>query len=176
MAQHILGLHVPDILNECVLKIEDVSSYTDMLSFSCPLLQITPPGFTYAIHFKELTEGFNKIITAEDLEIGLAGDNLSDGVYVIRYSVAPNDKVFVEYNYLRVSHIMNKYYSILCTLDASTCYIPSEIEEKFQKLRDIRMLIDAAKAKVEYCHSSTEGMQLYNYALSLLNKLECKTC
>lgn len=176
MSQHILGLSIPDILNECVIKIEDVSSYTDLLSFDCPLLQITPPGFTYAVHIKNLTENFVKIITAEDLGIGLAGDNLSDGVYVIRYSVSPNDKVYVEYNYLRTAVFMNKYYAVLCNLELASCEPTRDVKEKFKELRDIRMMLDAAKAKVEVCHYITEGMDLYNYALKLLNKFECKNC
>lgn len=176
MEQHILGLHIPDILNECVIKIEDVSDYSDLMTIDCELLQITPPGFTYAIHFRNITEGFTSILNAEDLELGIAGDPLPDGVYVIRYSVSPNDKVYVEYNYLRIATIMTKYYNILCMLEVASCEPTRDLKEKFKVLRDIRMMIDAAKAKVEYCHSITEGMDLYNYALKLLNKFECKNC
>ena len=38
------------------------------------------------------------------------------------------------------------------------------------------MYLDAAKAKVETCHEQQEGMTLYNYALKLLNKLDCRNC
>lgn len=176
MEQHNLSLNIPDILNECVIKIEDISDYSDLMTVDCELLQVTPPGFTYAVHFRDITEGFTSILNAEDLELGLAGDPLPDGVYVIRYSVSPNDKVYVEYNYLRTSIFMNKYYGILCNLELSSCEPPRDTKEKFKQLRDIRMMLDAAKAKVEYCHSITEGMDLYNYALKLLNKFECKNC
>jgi hypothetical protein len=176
MEQHILSLNIPDILNECVIKIEDISDYSDLMTVDCELLQVTPPGFTYAVHFRDINEGFTSILNAEDLELGLAGDPLPDGVYVIRYSVSPNDKVYVEYNYLRTAVFMNKYYGILCTLELACCEPSRDMKEKFKQLRDIRMLLDAAKAKVEYCHSITEGMDLYNYALKLLNKFECKNC
>lgn len=176
MEQHNLSLNIPDILNECVIKIEDISDYSDLMTVDCELLQVTPPGFTYAVHFRDINEGFTSILNAEDLELGLAGDPLPDGVYVIRYSVSPNDKVYVEYNYLRTAVFMNKYYSILCTLELASCEPSRDIKEKFKQLRDIRMMLDAAKAKVEYCHSITEGMDLYNYALKLLNKFECKNC
>ena len=176
MEQHSLGLNIPDILNTCVIKIEDVSDYNDLLDVDCTLLQITPPGFTYAVHFHDLPELFTRVYNAEDLGLGSAGDPLPDGVYVIRYSVSPNDKVFIEYNYLRIASIMNSYYNVLCALELTTCEPEIDIKEKLNELRYIRMLIDGAKSKVEYCHSITEGMDLYNYALKLLNKLDCQTC
>ena len=36
--------------------------------------------------------------------------------------------------------------------------------------------LEAAKAKVEVCHKSQEGMTLFNYAVKLLNKFDCKNC
>lgn len=181
MEQHNLALNIPDILNTCVIKIEDVSDYSDLLEVTCPLLQITPPGFTFAVHFHDLSELFTRVYNAEDLKLGSAGDPLPDGVYVIRYSVAPkdalgNNKVFIEYNYLRIAVIMNTYYNVLCALELTTCEPDIDIKEKLNELRYIRMLIDGAKSKVEYCHSITEGMDLYNYALKLLNRLDCQTC
>jgi len=40
----------------------------------------------------------------------------------------------------------------------------------------IRTMIDAAKAKVEYCQSPNEGMDLYNFAKKKLNKITCDMC
>ena len=44
------------------------------------------------------------------------------------------------------------------------------------ELKYVRTMIDAAVAKVEYCHSPTEGMNLYNFALKKLNKITCDSC
>jgi hypothetical protein len=38
------------------------------------------------------------------------------------------------------------------------------------------MYLEAAKAKVEFCHDPQKGMTLYNYALKMLNKLDCVNC
>ena len=35
---------------------------------------------------------------------------------------------------------------------------------------------DYQKAKVEFCHDPQKGMTLYNYALKMLNKLDCVNC
>jgi hypothetical protein len=38
------------------------------------------------------------------------------------------------------------------------------------------MYLEAAKAKVETCHENQAGMTLFNYAVKLLDKLDCKHC
>tara|TARA_Y100001937_G_C6998640_1_gene275418 strand:- start:465 stop:650 length:186 start_codon:yes stop_codon:yes gene_type:complete len=57
------------------------------------------------------------------------------------------------------------------------CEPESERAEVIRELGYIKTLIDAAVAKVEYCQSATEGMELYNYAKRLLGKIDCSaTC
>ena len=36
--------------------------------------------------------------------------------------------------------------------------------------------VDAAKAKVEYCNSPNEGMELYTFAYNKLKKITCEIC
>ena len=50
------------------------------------------------------------------------------------------------------------------------------LTKKLNQLNLINMYLEAAKAKVEFCHEPLEGMQLFNYAVLLLNKMECRTC
>ena len=38
-------------------------------------------------------------------------------------------------------------------------------------MRLIKSMFDAAKAKVEYCHTPKEGLELYTYALRRLEKV-----
>ena len=78
-------------------------------------------------------------------------NTLPDGVYVIKYSVAPNEYVYVEYNHLRITNALIKYNELLCELDVAACNPLQEVQDKLQELRLIRMLLDAAKAKVEFC-------------------------
>jgi hypothetical protein len=44
------------------------------------------------------------------------------------------------------------------------------------QLQTIEGYLKAAKYKVENCHESAKGMDLYNYALKLIEKLNCKLC
>ena len=183
MSQHVLSLEAPDTLNHCILRIEDTSVYSELRTPECPILEVTLPGFNYAVQFGAdvIAPGFRVNLTACDLDVqtdncGTTFKNLPDGIYVIKYSVAPNDTVYVEYNHLRVTNLMLNYKKILCELDLAACEPTKEIEKKLKDLRLIRDYIEAAKAKVEICHEPKKGMQLYTYAKKLLSKFECRSC
>ncbi len=65
------------------------------------------------------------------------------------------------------------YHKKLCDLDIKACEPSSEKKSLIDQMEFIKTLIDAAKAKVEYCHSPSEGMELYNFALRKLQKITC---
>ena len=175
--KHILSLEVSPVANCDILNIKDTSQYTTDLQIDCEELLITVPGFNkpYLIN---VTNGFDLSLT--NCTIGVQTENcgdkttvIADGIYIIRYSVAPTDKVYVEYNHLRVTSLMTKYYKVLCDLDMQPCEPSSERSEIISELGYIRTLIDAAVAKVEYCQSPNKGMELYNHAKKRLDKIDC---
>jgi hypothetical protein len=90
--------------------------------------------------------------------------------------VSPNDQVYVEYNHLRITVALNRVRKIYCDLDIAACDPPVEIKEKLNKITMIQRYLDAAKSFVEYCHEPSKGMELYNYAIKLLDKLDCRSC
>ena len=100
---------------------------------------------------------------------GTNSDRLPDGIYTIRYSVSPNDKVYVEYHYLRVCQITNKYFNELCKLEMAACEPQADVKDQLNELRLIKSFIDAAKAKVEQCDDLQEGMELLMYAQKKLH-------
>jgi hypothetical protein len=181
MASHKLSLEVPDVLNSCIIKLFDTSVYATGMPVVCPTLDITVPGFNYASELS-VTSGFNLTLTACDLGLQISGcdtseyADLPDGIYIIKYSVSPNEYVYVEYNHLRITQALNKYYNILCQLDVADCEPPSYIEAKLKQLRKIKMYLETAVAKVEYCHEPDKGMRIYKYAVKLLNKMDCVNC
>jgi hypothetical protein len=180
MAHHILSLEVPTVLNTCILSILDTSVYALSIPVTCPTLNVTVPGFNYSTQLT-IIPGDNTILTACDLQLQVVGcditlNDLPDGIYVIKYSVSPHDQLFVEYNHLRISKALNIYNNILCNLDLAACEPPEKIKQKLEKLQMAKMYLDAAKAKVEFCHEPNHGMSLYNYAVKLMKKIECKNC
>ena len=181
--KHVLSLEVIDTLNCNILRIDDTSIYSTDIPVECPILNITPPGYSSSIELgdADIDPSFRINVTACTLEMqttdcGTEYKAIPDGIYVLKYSVSPNDKVFVEYNHLRTSKLRNRYDKILCEIDLSGCEPSAETEKKLMLLKKIDMYIKAAKVKVEECHEPRKGIELFTYAKKLLDKFECKTC
>lgn len=180
--KHILSLDIPHTNNTQIFRILDTSIYSNDLPVKCGTLSITSPGFTVPVMI-EVDENFNEILNACKLGISNQGcedemPNLPDGIYVVNYSVSPNNKVYVEYNYLRITQTLNQYYQELCRLEISSCEPSSDVRAKLKELRLIKSFLDAAKAKVEYCNSPHQGMQIFLFAKKLLDKYtsSCNQC
>jgi hypothetical protein len=180
MANHVLSLEIPTVTNPRVFTVFDTSVYSPLVGIFRPSIFVTSPGFKYAVELK-FEPGSSTTYTACDFELqhencGSSYLNLPDGIYIIKYAVDPECKVYVEYNHLRITCALNQYEKILCDIDVADCDPPAKVKEKLKELRLIKMYLEAAKAKVEVCHKSQEGMTLFNYAVKLLNKLDCKNC
>lgn len=182
MANHVLSLEAPTTMNKCILRVVDTSVYNPLSPVVCPRLLITLPGFNVPVSFNDtqIAPGFMLNLTACDLELQTKGcgttfNDLPDGIYIIKYSVSPNDLVYVEYNHLRITNALWVIQCILCFLDLGTCDPPTAVRDKLNQLNLIRIYLDAAVAQVEFCHHPAKGMELYRYAVRLLNKLACNT-
>jgi len=176
--KHILSLEVATASCE-ILSVRDTSQYSLLLPIDCPELLITVPGFN-APALIDVAPNFNLNLTAcalgvQSTDCGITNTPLPDGIYIIRYSVSPNSEVFVEYNHLRTTVILNSYYEVICGLNLANCEPSSEKQKLINEVNYIRLLIDAAVAEVEYCISPNKGMEMYNYALKRLNKILCLT-
>ena len=181
---HELSLEIPVVTNEKVLKIYDVSFWDENVSSSEIFLDITVPGFTEYVRFS-VKRGFDKLLNSSLLNINPVFnineiENLPDGIYVVRLvNRNVDDEEFVEYNHLRQTKLLNSWYKALCKLRLSPCdTITKEVEEERKKLYQIKSYIDVAKSLVEFCNSPSEGLELHQYAQSLLDKFNksCKNC
>ena len=183
MAQHKLSRQAPDTMNTIILRSVDTSVYDPIAAVDCPILEITVPGFVHPVQLTtpDISPGFIENLTACKLELqtalcGTEFNDIPDGIYVIKYSVSPNDIVYVEYNHLRITKALTCYQAIMCDVDIAACSPTSEIKKKLDSLALIKSYLEAAKAKVETCHEPQKGMELYSYAMKLLGKFECKSC
>jgi hypothetical protein len=177
--KHQLSLELPDTNNTKVFRIFDTSIYASDLDVQCGTLQITAPGFNLPVSIEVLPH-FNLVLNACTLGIQTIGcgensSRMPDGIFMVRYSVSPHDKVYVEYQHLRVTQTLNKYYNELGQLEMAACEPDADVKEQLKELRLIKSFIDAAKSKVEYCHSPQEGMELFIYAQKRLQKFS-DTC
>jgi len=199
MGKHILQLNFPDTTNEGVFLIDDISIYDPTLlsttsssasstgSLSphpcsgvmvpCGNLQVTPPGFYSPTSLSVQYGNFRLVLNACTLGIlGTTGCTdgcpaLPDGMYDIRYSVAPNDQVFVEYKILRITQALNRYYNLLCRINLTPCLPSQDTDYQIRSLETIYTYLIAAKTTVENEHQFTDGMNLYRFAVGLMDKM-----
>jgi hypothetical protein len=173
--KHLLSLDIPDSNNPYIISVNDNSVYAESLRVSCGELFVTVPGFTTPVKI-DTTVNFKLNLTACALGIQLKNcddtfEVLPDGIYVIRYMVAPFSQVYVEYNFLRLTNINNHYYKYLSNLELAMSDPGNDTKNLLAELRLIRSFLDAAKSKVEISHQSKDGADLLIYAKKRLNKL-----
>lgn len=171
-----LNIQFYEDFNSNALTMIDRSLYNVDIPVDCERLLVTLPGFTHPINV-EVTNGFNRAFNAQDFKlVNYATCNcemmeLSDGLYIINYSICPNDLLYVEYNYLRQTNTYKKWNKKMCSLQLLGCESSAEVNKIIKKLQLIDFYLRAAKAYVEECDSPQRGMELQNYAASLLDKI-----
>ncbi len=164
------------------LMLKDTSTYNSDITTTCAQLLITPPGFGDT-HVFDVEEDFFVIYNSYDfLYTNAHCDDepipLQDGIYQIRYQICPTAELYVEYNHLRQCEVLNCYNQALCAVKLEACTPNSTQVAKLEKLKEIKQLLDAAKAYVEVCNSPEKGLELHNYAIKRLTALNltCDTC
>lgn len=170
-----LQLDYQDSNNPKTFRLVDDSEYNTKLPVQNGRLEVTSPGFAYAQVF-DVKPYFNMALNASILGIlktksyKLLAD-LPDGIYHIKYSIAPNAELFVEYDYFRSVKLIEKYARITCALlQKKRDYTVQEFDEIKQEILWIHQLIDSAKYEVEICDNPQRGLDLYNEAGHILNK------
>lgn len=171
--KHALFVDIPHTNNPYVIKLMDSSIYATDLPIDCERLDVYFPGFEVPKYIT-VTSGFSVNLNAVDLKLQLVGDEnmirLPDGLYRIKYSVSPNEQVYVEYYHLRVTEMMNDYYKVLSTLIVTDC----ENTAKLLELRNIKLFIEGAKAQAEIVHADSLSVAMLDYASNRLRKFKSK--
>lgn len=179
--QHQLYLDIPETNNVSIFRVVDASIYAPDLDVKCATLQITSPGFTEPAEIDVTTyassgmASFNLVLNACTLGITSGSCSpvapaLPDGIYKIKYSVSPNDLVYVEYYQLRLTQTLNTYNQQLCILELAACEPSVETRARLNELRLIKSFFDAAKVKAEDCHDPGLAMDLLLYAKKRLER------
>jgi hypothetical protein len=177
MAKHILGLEVIETTNTGIFRIDDTSIYDPLLPVNCPNIQILVPGYSTPCSIDPLAPNFRLILNACTIGITDAGNCseslpvLPDGPYHLRYSVSPNTQAYVEYDYMRTTKALKRYYKLLCGVNLKCCLPDKETEYQLKELDIIYNFILSAKVTVEECHIIDDGVNQLRYANHLMDKL-----
>lgn len=162
--------------NDCkILRLCDSSNYNEDVEIENAILEITPPGANCAVFF-QLKPKFSMVLNSSNLKIVPAKAKsqlvcLPDGVYKIKYSINPNNKIYVEYDFLRNTLQMQTFYeATLALFDKRDKVTRRAWEEKRRELIWIKELIDVAKYKAEECGDPDAALLVYNEAARLLTE------
>jgi hypothetical protein len=161
-------------------EIKDISLYNADGPVSCGTLKITAPGYDRKPKYYDVLKGFILNVNMSNLGLQKVShfDNLReipDGAYHIRYSINPNDKVFVEYVYFNTYNINKLYVDKVAEFLEEKCDMTQpQKKERIDQLWEISNSIDLCKTAAEDCRSLKEAELLYNEAVDLLNKMNDK--
>lgn len=157
------------------LKISDSSVFTTEV-VTDRTLTILVPGYEDPVIITGLSADF--IVNLNSVDLGVTetepGD-LPDGLYTITLSALVDAvEVTFEKLHLRNCALLTCYYEELCKIkyECSTCNSSQKTKDLFY----IKMYIDAAVAKVEYCSAADEGLAMVSYAKKLLTKYQTGSC
>lgn len=153
--------------------IKDMSVYNSTLPITCTQLSVKVPGFTH-IHTFEPLPNFEQLVNLSNLGIQNVNSNsnlhvLPDGVYEIKYSINPNDKLFVEYIYFNTFKLHSLYIEKVCKFLSKKCDMTTkEKKDHVEWLWEISNNLDLIKIAAEECHEIEIAENIYNNTLELI--------
>ena len=174
-----LDIYIEKILNSKLLIVKDASYYNSDVAVTNAKLDLQYPNsneyvnipvgknFSYIINSN--TIGLTNVTNSEALS------DLPDGIWTIKYSICPNDELYVEYTFLRNIKQLIKYHNLFCQIEIDKCNKKQYLED-LKKIREIKDLIDAAQYLADDCGKYEKSIELYNEAEEMLNEFtnDCK--
>lgn len=171
-----LDILVVPTYNTLTLGIADASIYpTNPPVVSSPTIEITVPGFD-VVSLPFNVNDFN-IFNSLSLGLSVFGQPLlplPDGVYKLRYTVAPAYENFVEKTIIRVELLQEKFDSAFMKLDMMECDRAIKTQQKVD-LNTIYFFIQGAIAAANNC-AVAEANKLYNQASMMLDNFIKNNC
>lgn len=175
MADLKLDILVIPTYNVTTLGVADASVYpTNPPVVSGATIEINIPGFGVVLRPFSVND-FN-IFTTSNLGLSPVGVDqpLPDGVYRLRYSVAPAYQNFVEKSIMRVEKLQEKFDNAFMKLDMMECDRAIRTQAKVD-LTSIYFFIQGSIAAANNC-AVDEAMKLYNQADMMLNNFLKNNC
>lgn len=173
-----LDFNIVDTHDFKTIGIVDTSWYNPDIVIKDATIEIFPPGYTYAASPFFMTKALNIYnsnglgLTKASCEEALV--DLPDGLWKIKYSICPNDKLFIEKVFLKVDKIMCRYTQAFLNLDLSDLENSKQKETK-RKIDEAEFYLIGAVAA-----SNNKNYKLasdnYKKAAKILGKLEDGSC
>lgn len=175
MADLKLDIIVVPTYNILNLAVMDASVYPDDPPLvSGATIEIDVPGF--GLVSLPFTVGELNIFTSSNLGISAVGVSqpLPDGIYHIRYSIAPATVNYVDKTIIRVDQLQEKFDEAFMKLDMMECDRAIKTQSKVD-LTTINFFIQGSIAAANNC-AEVEANKLYTQADKMLNNFIKNNC
>jgi hypothetical protein len=165
-----LNFDITDTHDFKTLGIVDTSWYNPDIIVETPTIEILPPGYTYAVSPFYMIKALNVYnsngvgITKASCEEELV--DLPDGLWKVKYSICPNDKLFIEKFFLRIDKLQCKYDQAFLSLDLKGD--PAD-REKVRKLKEVEFYMQGA-ISASNNQNAKDAHDFYLKAEKLLSK------
>jgi len=167
-----LDIQVVPTYDKDLLSIQDISTYAT--TPTSPTIEIKVPGWDTEV----LVFVPNTINNFDSTELGITTTGnetaIPDGIYYLKYSIAPAIDNYVEKSILITNNLQEKFDEAFMKLDMMECDRAIKQQSKVD-LNTIYLMIQGAIAAANTC-ASIEAMKLYNKADSLLNSFLKENC
>lgn len=168
-----LNILVLPTYNKMLLGVADASTYSSPPVN--PTIEITVPSFGTAV--LPFTINDYNLFNSESLGITATGADLlplPDGIYTLKYSIAPALTNYVERTILRVDQLQEKFDEAFMRLDMMECDKAIKTQAKVD-LNTIYFFINGAIAAANNCAIDTAN-KLYAQASMMLNNFTKTNC
>jgi hypothetical protein len=167
-----LNIIVVPTHNSFLFSVLDASIYTTPPV--SPTIEITVPGFGIV----SLPFVPNELNVFTSTTLGITEPNceqaLPDGIYRIKYSIAPAYENYVEKTIMRIDRLQEKFDNAFLQLDLLECDRALKKQASVD-LNTINFYIQGAIASANNC-SEYEAIKLYNQADSMLDRFLKSNC
>ena len=170
-----LDIIVPPSYSVKLLAVTDASVYPDDPPLvSSPTIEIEVPTFgTKILPFKPLETNIFASDTLGITELGCKQD-IPDGIYYLKYSIAPAYKNYVEKTIMRVDKLQEKFDNAFLKLNMMEC--DSALREQSNvTLNTINFFIQGSLAAANNC-AEKEALKLYAQADNMLDTFIKSNC
>jgi hypothetical protein len=169
-----LDILVVPTYSTLTLAVADASTYpTTPPNVTSPSIEINVPNFGI-VNIPFVVNSLN-VFTSVNLGIStVTNDPLPDGIYYLKYSVAPANVNFVERTIMRVERLQEKFDGAFMRLDMMECDRAIKTQAKVE-LTTISFFINGALAAANNC-ATVEANRLYLQADKMLNNFLRNNC
>jgi hypothetical protein len=170
-----LDIIVVPTYNTLTMAVSDASTYpTNPPNVSAPTLEVNVPNFGI-VNVAFVPDQVN-VLSSSNLGITPIGvnDPLPDGIYYLKYSVAPANVNYVERTIMRTERIQEKFDGAFMKLDMMECDRAIKTQSKVE-LTTISFFINGSMAAANNC-ASVEANRLYLQADKMLNNFLRNNC